>query len=171
MLLITTSNYLLTAAFYLASLSDWMIAAMHNNPHVVWMVTGAGLCLIEFFVPTAFTLFVMGLSAFLVGLFALIFPAQLSLQIALWVILSTAFTYLTYRFMPKRKVTAIADATEAKSLTEILPGEAGRVLYEGNSWRARCGDEKVAIASNQKVYVIGREGTTLIVMPEHLIHL
>jgi membrane protein implicated in regulation of membrane protease activity len=39
------------------------------------------------------------------------------------------------------------------------------VLYEGSSWQARCRDEALAIAPQQKVKVIDREGTTLIVMP------
>lgn len=147
-----------------------MLAPMQTNPHIVWMVVGAGLCLIEFFVPTAFTLFVIGVSAFLVGVFAWVFPGLVGLQIALWVALSTVFIFLIYKFMPKRKVRAIADATEAKSLTAISPGEIGRVLYEGNSWKARCYDEKIAILPNQKVCVVGREGTTLIVMPEDSIH-
>jgi membrane protein implicated in regulation of membrane protease activity len=56
-----------------------------------------------------------------------------------------------------------------ETLTEILPGQAGRVLYEGNSWRARCDDDKLSLAPGQKVYVVSREGTTLIVMPENIL--
>jgi membrane protein implicated in regulation of membrane protease activity len=84
--------------------------------------------------------------------------------------LSTGGVILTRRLLPKRKVSAIEDSKEAETLTEILPGEAGRVLYEGNSWRARCEDDKLAIPPKQKVYVVRREGTTLIVVPEHLLH-
>ncbi|HAX74629.1 MAG TPA: hypothetical protein DCY88_02040 [Cyanobacteria bacterium UBA11372] len=140
------------------------------NPAIAWLVAGMLLCLVEAFVPTAFTAFAMGISAFLVAVVAKLFPKFLALQVGLWMVCSVASVYLTHRLMPKRKVTAIEDATEAQTLTEILPGQTGRVLYEGNSWRARCGDDKCAIAPNQKVYVIGRQGTTLIVMPEHLLH-
>jgi membrane protein implicated in regulation of membrane protease activity len=146
------------------------ILIMVLNPAIAWLVAGTLLCLVEVFVPTAFTAFAMGLSAFLVALVAKLLPNFLALQVGLWMVFSLTFVYLTHRLMPKRKVTAIEDATEAQTLTEILPGETGRVIYEGNSWRARCGDEKCAIAPNQKVYVIGRVGTTLIVMPEHLLH-
>jgi membrane protein implicated in regulation of membrane protease activity len=40
------------------------------------------------------------------------------------------------------------------------------VLYEGNSWAARCESSTAPIPTGQKVYVVGRKGTTLIVMPE-----
>jgi membrane protein implicated in regulation of membrane protease activity len=140
------------------------------SPAILWFVAGTLLCLVEVILPTAFTAFAMGASALLVALVAWLLPKWVGLQILLWMVFSTAFVYLTHRLMPKHKVTAIEDAKEAQTLTEILPGQTGRVLYEGNSWRARCEDEKVAIASDQKVYVIGRKGTTLIVMPEHSVH-
>jgi membrane protein implicated in regulation of membrane protease activity len=110
----------------------------------------------------------MGISAFGVALVAIALPSQVGLQIFLWMLFSTIFVFISHRFVPKRKVRAIQDATEAQTLTEILPGQTGRVLYEGNSWRARCGETGCAIESDRKVYVVGREGTTLIVMPEHL---
>jgi membrane protein implicated in regulation of membrane protease activity len=140
------------------------------NPATIWLLVGMVLCLVEIILPTAFTAFAMGVGALLVAVVALLFPKLVGLQVALWMVFSTAFVYLVHRLMPKRKATTIEDATEAQTLTEILPGATGRVLYEGNSWRARCGDEKSAIAPNQKVYVIGRQGTTLIIMPEHLFH-
>lgn len=140
------------------------------SPAILWFVAGTLLCLVEVILPTAFTAFAMGASALLVALVAWLLPKWVGLQILLWMVFSTTFVYLAHRLMPKRRVTAIEDAKEARTLMEILPGQTGRVLYEGNSWRARCGDEKVAIASDQKVYVIGRKGTTLIVMPEHSVH-
>ncbi|WP_439648944.1 NfeD family protein [Leptolyngbya ohadii] len=50
-----------------------------------------------------------------------------------------------------------------------MPGQTGRVIYEGNSWQARCEDEGMTIAPNQRVYVVDRRGTTLIVIPESLL--
>lgn len=147
-----------------------MALSLKFSPSVFWLVAGSLLCLVEVTVPTAFTAFMMGLSAFLVALVARFAPTHLALQVALWMGFSTALVFLTHRLMPKRKVSAIQDATEAQTLTEILPGQTGRVLYEGNSWRASCGEPTLAIAPNKKVYVVGRQGTTLIVMPEHLLH-
>jgi membrane protein implicated in regulation of membrane protease activity len=74
------------------------------------------------------------------------------------------------RLIPKGKARAIEDAKEATTLTEIPPGEAGRVIFEGNSWRARCEDYDTAIPPNKNVIVVGRKGTTLIVVPENLLH-
>jgi len=143
--------------------------ALAFNPSLLWLVAGAALCLVEVVVPTAFNAFMMGISAFIVALIARFLPSQIGLQVALWMGFSTAFVYLTHRFMPNRKVLSLENATEGKTLTEILPGQTGRVLYEGNSWRARCGEPSKAIAPDQKVYVVGREGTTLVVMPTHLL--
>jgi len=137
------------------------------SPTVFWLVLGAVLCSVELVLPTAFTAFTMGLSALMVGLLSTVVRSP-QWQVLIWLLLSTALIFLFRRLQPKRKVFSIQDATEAQTITEILPGETGRVLYEGNSWRARCSDEKLALAQNQKVYVVGRQGITLIVMPENL---
>lgn len=136
---------------------------------VIWLIAGVILCVLEFVLPTAFVELTMGVSAILVGLLAQLIP-QVGLQVVIWLVLSIAFNILLHRFMPKRKTRKIEDSKEAQTLTEILPGQTGRVLYEGNSWQARCDDEQMAIAPNQKVYVVGRQGTTLIVLPQALLH-
>lgn len=136
---------------------------------VIWLIAGVILCVLEFVLPTAFVELTMGVSAILVGLLAQLIP-QVGLQVVIWLVLSIAFNILLHRLMPKRKTRKIEDSKEAQTLTEILPGQTGRVLYEGNSWQARCDDEQMAIAPNQKVYVVGRQGTTLIVLPQALLH-
>jgi membrane protein implicated in regulation of membrane protease activity len=85
---------------------------------------------------TAFIAFMMGISAFVVALVSLKFP-QLGLQVFLWLALSTAFVLLSRRLPSPRRMTKIQDAVEAETLTEIAAGKEGRVIYEGNSWRAR----------------------------------
>ncbi|UBF26639.1 NfeD family protein [Kovacikia minuta CCNUW1] len=140
---------------------------MALNPTLIWLLLGIGLCLIEFIVPTAFVASVMGISALIVAPLAHLIP--FSLQILLWMMLSLVLVLLSRRFV-RQKAAKKLDATEAETLTEIPPGKSGRVLYEGNSWAARCEDHTLAIAPHQKVYVTGRQGTTLIVMPESLIH-
>jgi membrane protein implicated in regulation of membrane protease activity len=88
-----------------------------------------------------------------------------------WLLLSTLLLLLSRRFvqLPRRK-SKIRDAIIAETLTDIQPGKTGRVLYEGNSWRAKCDDDQISVAAHQTVYVTRREGTTLIVMPENLLH-
>lgn len=136
---------------------------------VFWMIAGIILCVMEFIVPTAFVELTMGLSAIAIALLVPNLP--LGIQVAIWLMLSVLLNVLLKRFLPKTKSHLIEDSKEAQTLTEIPPGQTGRVLYEGNSWQARCDDEEMAIAPNQKVYVLRRQGTTLIVMPEHSIRL
>lgn len=140
---------------------------MALSPTLIWLLVGAILCLVEFIVPTAFIAFVMGISALIVAAASTIIP--LGLQIVLWMVLSLALTFYSRRLV-QQKTTRKLDATEAETLTEILPGKIGRVRYEGNSWAARCEDHTLTIAPNQTVYVVSRKGTTLSVMPEHLLH-
>jgi membrane protein implicated in regulation of membrane protease activity len=136
---------------------------------ILWLIAGLILCFMEVLLPTAFIELTMGVSAILVACLAWFVPS-LSVQVVVWLLLSIGSVVLLRRFLPKRANAAIEDAKEAKTLTEISPGQPGRVLYEGNSWRACCEDDKLAIAPNQKVYVVGRRGTTLIVIPEHWVH-
>jgi membrane protein implicated in regulation of membrane protease activity len=136
---------------------------------ILWLIAGLILCLMELLLPTAFVELTMGISAIIVGCIAWFVPS-LTVQVVLWLLLSVGLTVLLRRLLPKRSHTKIEDDKEATTLTKISPGETGRVLYEGNSWQARCEDEQLAIAPDQKVYVVGRRGTTLIVIPAHLVH-
>lgn len=141
---------------------------MSLNPTIFWLLAGAALCLMELFVPTAFVIFMMGLSAFVLAALSLVLPS-VSVQVALWMLLSVLSIFFLRRLLPKTKVAALSDAQEVETLTEIPAGAAGRVLYEGNSWRAKCEDETLAIAANQRAIVVRREGNTLFVMPEKLL--
>ncbi|MCU0526899.1 MAG: NfeD family protein [Elainella sp. Prado103] len=137
---------------------------------IFWLTVGLILCLMELVIPTAFIELTMGISAILVAMVAWFIP-PLTVQVMVWIVLSIGLTLLLRRLLPKRKRVAIEDAKEAKTLTAIAPGSVGRVIYEGNSWQARCEDDQLEIAPNQKVYVVGRRGTTLLVLPESIVHL
>lgn len=140
------------------------------SPSILWLLAGSSLCLVELFVPTAFVAFTMGLSAFGVAVVAWLLPTAFPLQVVLWLLLSTALVFLSRRFLPPSTASKTLDAKEAQTLTEIPAGKTGRVLYEGNSWSARCEDGIDAIAPHQNVYVVRREGNTLIVVPKSLLH-
>lgn len=137
---------------------------MTLTPTLLWLVIGVVLCLAEVVTPTAFVEFVMGISALMVAAIAHLIP--FSLQILLWMTLSLTLVLLSRRFV-RQKAAKKLDATDGETLTEIPAGKTGRVLYEGNSWAARCEDDNLAIAPNQKVYIVGRKGTMLIVIPEN----
>ncbi|OBQ38256.1 MAG: NfeD family protein [Aphanizomenon flos-aquae DEX188] len=137
---------------------------------LIWLLGGSVLCLTELFLPSAFVCFMMGTSALMVGLLSYLGIGNLWIQVAAWLLLSTTLTILSRRFLqPRRRKSLIQDAAIGETLTEILPGQVGRVLYEGNSWRAKCDDHKITLPSQQTVYVVRREGTTLIVMPDNFL--
>ncbi len=134
------------------------------HPSFLWLIIGTSLCLVELVLPTALISVFLGLAAIVIALLVLVFPIPIALQILLWVIVSGGLAWLSQRFLPKRSAIDFSH-TEAQSLTAITPGQAGRVLYEGASWRAKCGDDSSHIVPNQSLHVIGREGTTLLVVP------
>lgn len=138
------------------------------NYALFWLILGTVLCLMELFIPTAFVESTLGVSALIVAMVSLVMPL-FNVQAALWMVLSLVFILFLKRFVPQRTPPILLDATEARTLTAIAPGEAGRVLYEGNSWQARCDDEAITIGANQEVVVVRRKGNTLYVMPENVI--
>lgn len=140
------------------------------NPALLWLIAGVILCVMEFTLPTAFVEFTMGISAIVIALLLLAMP-QLSfgVQVVLWLILSVGLTLVSRRFVSRKLPPTMENEVEAQTLTEIPAGEMGRVLYEGNSWAARCGDEAMAIAPSRRVLVVGRKGNTLIVMPQDVL--
>ena len=134
------------------------------TPALIWVTIGVVLCLMELLIPTAFLESALGLSAFAVALLTPVVTNP-NYQVLLWVILSVLTFWALKRFIPNRTSPALREATEARTTTAIAPGQKGRVMYEGNSWQARCNDAQVAIPPNQEVFVIERKGNTLIVMP------
>jgi len=141
---------------------------MPISPTLLWLIIGVVFCLMELVLPTAFVESTLGISALIVALISLVLP-QVNLQILLWMILSVIFIFLLRQFMPKRRPYAIEASTEARALTEIPAGKMGRVRYEGNSWQARCEDEALTIAVDQELYVVGRKGNTLMVLPQDVV--
>jgi membrane protein implicated in regulation of membrane protease activity len=146
-------------------LSQIAIGGIEISPSGLWLIVGAGLCLFELFVPTAFTAVCMGMSALLVSLVAVVLPSALGLQIFVWILATCGSIAIGYQLNKQRTSSKIRLSTEAEALTAMMPNQSGRVLYEGSSWRARCVDGAEPIAPQDKLYVVGREGNLLIVMP------
>jgi membrane protein implicated in regulation of membrane protease activity len=134
-----------------------------------WIIAGVSLCMVEFIFPTAFISFMMGVAALLVAVVSLVLP-QFTILISLWLFFAIALTLLSRRFFtPKHKVAMTGDDLEAKAISGIPAGTMGRVLYEGNSWQAKCADETRDIAPNEVVYIVQKQGNTLIVLPATMI--
>lgn len=139
---------------------------MNLPPSQVWLIIGIALCVIELLVPVPTMLIAgaMGLAAILVAAIASIVPIA-ALQVAAWMVISGILVMASRRFIPKDS-HQLRESSEGIALTEIPAGQMGRVRHEGVSWKARCDDPRIAIAAQQKVIVLRRQGTTLIVVPE-----
>ena len=140
---------------------------MNLLPSQIWLLIGISLCIIELLVPLPTFLIAgaMGLAALLVSLVALILPIP-ALQILAWMVISAMLAVASRRFIPKDS-HQLKESSEGVTLTEIPAGETGRVQYEGGSWKAKCANPQIAIAAQQKVIILRRQGTTLIVVPEN----
>lgn len=141
---------------------------MPLSPFWIWLIVAVILFVMELVLPTAFIEATAGLSALIVAFLSPLIPS-FSAQIVLWIVLSVAVVFLLRRYQPKRVPPVLRETAEAETLTKIPAGETGRVLYEGISWQARCDDPRLAIPEHQRVIIVGRQGTTLIVMPEDAI--
>ena len=166
-------------------LKPLLIQSFIFSPPWLWFTVGVMLCLTEFFLakklPNQFKTIALflGISAFITSIsvwqMAVLMEVDWSLtnnydedfniQIVYWMGVSLASIIWVRPGLTKGKKVVIPDATEAKTITEILPGKTGRVLYEGCYWKACCVDKKMAIAPNQKVSVLRRETNTLIISP------
>ena len=160
----------------LSSTLIWTLAQPNTQSAFIWFGGGVILCLIELFLPKTWQKhyklvpLMMGVSSLIVALFIwrYTFLEDLRFQIAYWMGLSTACVIWVRPMLLKGKKFTVPEATKARTLTDILPGETGQVLYEGCIWQARTDGYQGAIASNQRVYVVRREGNILIVLPENL---
>jgi membrane protein implicated in regulation of membrane protease activity len=130
---------------------------------MIWFLIGIALCLLEAVFPTAFVALVAGVSALIVAFLPIALP--IGVEVALWIVLSALGIWAS-RGLVDRQAPQQFDAKEGKMLTDLIPGEFARVLYEGNSWKACCEDPTLAIAAHERVLVVGRQGTTLMVLPE-----
>ena len=132
-----------------------------SDVSLMWLLVGSGFCLLELATPIAFVSLVMGLSAFLVAPTSSWLP--FNFQVVLWMILSFGLFRVSQSFIRPRSQARKLDADYAYTMTEILPGETGRVNYEGQSWSAQLDDPTAHLPPKQKVRVIDRQGTLLII--------
>ncbi|MBD2177816.1 NfeD family protein [Pseudanabaena sp. FACHB-1998] len=140
---------------------------MNLPPSQVWLIIGIAFWLTELLVPLPTFLIAgaMGIAALVVAAIALILPIP-ALQILAWMVISGVLVNVSRRFIPKDS-HQLQEAREGITIAEIPAGKSGRVQHEGVSWKAKCDDPQIAIASQQKVIILRREGTTLIVVPEN----
>ncbi len=158
------------------------------TPPILWLIVGVVLSAIDLLIQKTqpqkyrFYVLMMGASALIESFilwrgsiafnfsWALVMYEDFDWQIFYWMGISLALTIWIRPIFIVRKKFVIPESTEATTISEILSGETGMVIYEGASWKARNEDSQ-GIAPRQKVYVLRREGNTLIVVPDKLIHI
>ena len=140
---------------------------MNLPPSQVWLIIGIALCVTELLIPLPTFLIAgaMGIAAIFVAAIALILPIP-ALQILVWMLISGLLVMFSRRFIP-RDSHQLKEASEGFTLTAIPAGQTGRVQHEGVSWKAKCDNPQIEIAAQQKVIVLRRQGTMLIVVPEN----
>lgn len=131
--------------------------------HTWWLLSGFACLALGLVIPEP-GLPAMGLAAMITAIAALSIPSP-PLQMLLWGGLSIVLSLLMKAMVPKES-KQLSKSTEARVVTTIPPGGLGQVLYEGSLWKAHCHVTDMAIAPEQTVYVVGRRGTTLVVVPE-----
>ncbi|MBF2058530.1 MAG: NfeD family protein [Cyanobacterium sp. T60_A2020_053] len=139
------------------------------SPVFLWLIVGAIFCFMELVFPSAFVELMMGLGALIVAILALIIPYH-NILIVLWMVISFLLILLAKKyFTPKRQNSLLLEEDEAVTITTVEAGKTGRVLYEGTSWMAKCADENIDIEPEEKVYIVSRNGNTLLVLPQKLL--
>ncbi|NJL97727.1 MAG: NfeD family protein [Synechococcaceae cyanobacterium SM2_3_2] len=133
----------------------------------VWLAVGIGLIVFEIFLPELVA-GPVGVAALLAaGLAWLGIPSWI--QVVAWMGLSAAFILLGRRMMPHGTVMELEESREARSISMIPAGQRGRVAYQGSEWNAKCSIPTLEIPAEQDLYVVERQGNTLIVMPAKLL--
>ena len=133
----------------------------------LWLAVGIGLIVFEVFLPELVA-GPVGVAAFLAaGLAWLGIPSWI--QVVAWIGLSAAFILLGRRLMPHGTVIELEESRDARSISAIPAGERGRVAYQGSVWNAKCNIPTLEIPAEQDLYVVERQGNTLIVMPAKLL--
>jgi len=134
---------------------------------IVWLLIGVILVVIEMasMGALAFVVGAAGFTAFAIALLSMFVP-QVEIQVVVWILLSVFTIWYSRRFMPKDQIL-LMEAQEGKTLTEVKSGKAGRVRFEGQSWRAICDDQNLEIPAGTEVIVMEKRGNTLVVVPKN----
>jgi membrane protein implicated in regulation of membrane protease activity len=109
----------------------------------------------------------LGLASLITAI-AAITVKSFMIELIIWAVLSVCLVVVLRGLVPKRSLDLSPDATA--TVSESIPsGGIGLVSYEGALWKARCQVSDVKIEPGATVHVVGRQGLTLIVLPESFV--
>ncbi|MEN9202194.1 MAG: NfeD family protein [Thermostichus sp. DG_1_6_bins_120] len=131
-----------------------------------WIILGLVLIAAELFLPELVAGSV-GLAALVAGSLAYL-GLPIWVQFCGWIGMSVLFVIFTRRLVPQSSAQ-LEESREARSVTAIPAGGRGRVSYLGSTWNARCSIPGLEIKAGQDLYVVERQGNTLIVIPAKML--
>ena len=143
------------------------------TPAFCWAIAGLALMISEFAVP-GLILFFFGIGALVTALLAWILPIGLEWQITIFILTSLASLFTLRRLF--KSIFTGRTSGESREMDElnqlagslgkvtenIEPGEVGRVLLNGATWKA-VADE--SIPTGTTVEVVSQRSLTLTVKP------
>lgn len=145
---------------------DWLL----QNPFALWMAIGAVLLAVEVGTSSGWLLWPAA-SAAAMGLLGVVFHFELNMQLVIFAILTIATTLAGRRLFSQTVLTG-GDINDTRSRMAGLDGVAagdfegshGRVFVDGKEWAAEL-QGGAALASGERVVVVGVEGSRLTVKP------
>lgn len=141
---------------------NWQDLSSAQSSQTLWLLGGMMFLTIGMLVGEP-SIAAIGLAAIITAIAALNVPS-LAVQLLLWSLLSISMAVVMRGMVPQESADLQFDS-EAQVSDTIPLGGVGEVTYQGSLWQARCQVSDVAIATGQTVYVVGRHGNTLIVLP------
>lgn len=121
------------------------MTSFFSKPELVWFIIGLVLFLLELVLP-GFVIFFFGVGAWITALLCLIANPGINLQAIVFGVTSILSLLLLRRMIQKRffytreelsrEVEDEFTGREAVAITDIEPGDTGKVEFKGTSWKA-----------------------------------
>lgn len=135
---------------------------------LIWLLVAGVLLIVELVQPSFDGLMFAVFAGLVVSVLTALFPLQAWIQISLFSFITVLGTLWLSRWSarrnPKPGGRRLKEDT-AEVLDSIQPGGEGRVRWHGQSWAASSLDVETPLQPGDRVFVIGREGTRLQVLP------
>jgi len=159
--------------FLLYQILPTMLNNIVSKPELLWFVIGLLLFLLELVLP-GFVIFFFGVGAWITALVCLVFNPGTNLQILIFAVTSVLSLVLLRRMIQRKILYGRKDTSsevedeftgrEAKAITDIAPGKAGKVEFKGTTWNAEC---ETPVNEGDTVIITGKESFKLFVKPKN----
>jgi inner membrane protein len=149
-----------------------MSTSIFSKPEVVWFIIGLVLFLLELVIP-GFVIFFFGVGAWVTALLCLIADPGLNLQAIVFAVASVLSLVGLRKIIQKRFFYSKAELSEevedefsgheAVALTDMKPGQNGKVEFKGTQWKAESAS---VISEGDSVIIKEKQNFKLIVEPK-----